>query len=933
MIGRVLRGRSDELRAAQQALDRATRGVGSMILVAGEPGIGKTALAETIAAEASARGFGYGLGKAEESDRIAALVPLLTALRSGPAPLLDDDVFHGLAEFETRQLWLVDRIADALEKRAAASPLLIGVDDLQWADAVTLFALRMLPGRLAGSPIVWVFTTRPDSDGHGEDIAAAAARDLPVLRVELGPLTAAAVTQLAVDHLGTGPDERLAALLRDAAGSPFLAIELLTGGASPSTSPGSSPSTSSGTSPGSSPGAELPGNLVRRVRHRLRTLPPETLRMLRAGAVLGRTFGVDDAAALLDAPAAETVLPWLAPALRDGIIADDGRRITFRHDLLRQAVYADIPASVRRAMHRAAADHLLAAGGRPLDAVPHVLADAEPGDVRAAMVLRDAAIGPPAVLPAEAAALIRQAFALLPVRDPGRPRLGIEAIEILAAAGHTEEALTLADTLLGGGLPADQAAEVEDRAADPLWSTGQLPRIRRRVEAALARDGVPSALRVRLSAQRALALSTEESGTAWAAGRAALAAAEETGDDRARITARRALGEIARNDGRNDDALEHFRELRTLTAARYFADEVLSLQLLDRYDESAGLLNEIRAELELPSSSARVYTYHFAQMWQDFCVGHLDDAETAAHTLLRLGDDLKQLTFHNEARVLLGRIAQLRGEYDTARDQLRRVIPPAGHTDRGTPFLQRHAQALLAASENDAPTALRTVHAMLEPGRFLRHRWRWQPTWFLEITPIAVAGGDTELAAELTTQAQELAGRNPRVRTNLGVAALVQGLTDGDLPRMQHGVALLRDSPRPSIRATAYLELGRALLAAGDSDHGVAVLDEAWETFTAMGAHGRAKATQRLQQDAGVRRRRWPTTPPRPAAGWHSLTPAEQRVALLIADGHTNRSAAAHLVVSSNTIATHIRSIFRKLDVTSRVQVANAVHAALDTRR
>jgi hypothetical protein len=71
-----------------------------VILISGEPGIGKSALAETVAADAAGRGFGYGLGKAEESDRIAPLAPLLLALRSGPAPLLADDVFHDLAEFD-----------------------------------------------------------------------------------------------------------------------------------------------------------------------------------------------------------------------------------------------------------------------------------------------------------------------------------------------------------------------------------------------------------------------------------------------------------------------------------------------------------------------------------------------------------------------------------------------------------------------------------------------------------------------------------------------------------------------------------------------------------------------------------------------------------------------------------------------------------------
>jgi DNA-binding NarL/FixJ family response regulator len=93
-----------------------------------------------------------------------------------------------------------------------------------------------------------------------------------------------------------------------------------------------------------------------------------------------------------------------------------------------------------------------------------------------------------------------------------------------------------------------------------------------------------------------------------------------------------------------------------------------------------------------------------------------------------------------------------------------------------------------------------------------------------------------------------------------------------------------------------------------------------------MGATGQADVARKLLQRSGHQRRRWESAADRPAQGWDALTPAEQRVARLIADGHTNRSAAAELFISSNTIATHIRAIFRKLDVRSRVQLANAVH-------
>jgi DNA-binding CsgD family transcriptional regulator len=214
----------------------------------------------------------------------------------------------------------------------------------------------------------------------------------------------------------------------------------------------------------------------------------------------------------------------------------------------------------------------------------------------------------------------------------------------------------------------------------------------------------------------------------------------------------------------------------------------------------------------------------------------------------------------------------------------------------------------------------------------LHHRWRWQPTWFLEITPIAMTGGDRALAGQLAQEASQLAGRNPSVLTNAGVALLVRGLVRDDRPGIERGAEVLREAPRPSVRASAALELGQKLLRDGHRVRAGRALDEAWEIFTGMGAHGRAAAAQRLLRSSGAGQRRGERVTVRPSRGWESLTPAEQRVARLIADGHTNRSAAAELVVSVNTVATHVRAIFRKLDVKSRVQLAIAVRELPEPR-
>ena len=83
---------------------------------------------------------------------------------------------------------------------------------------------------------------------------------------------------------------------------------------------------------------------------------------------------------------------------------------------------------------------------------------------------------------------------------------------------------------------------------------------------------------------------------------------------------------------------------------------------------------------------------------------------------------------------------------------------------------------------------------------------------------------------------------------------------------------------------------------------------------------------QRAMRQAGARRPKWSDATSRPATGWSSLTEAERRVAKLIGDGHSNKSAASELGVSLNTIGTHLRAVFAKLGIQSRVQLANALH-------
>jgi DNA-binding CsgD family transcriptional regulator len=170
-----------------------------------------------------------------------------------------------------------------------------------------------------------------------------------------------------------------------------------------------------------------------------------------------------------------------------------------------------------------------------------------------------------------------------------------------------------------------------------------------------------------------------------------------------------------------------------------------------------------------------------------------------------------------------------------------------------------------------------------------------------------------------------LAERNPHVATIAGIGEHCRGLVERDVDSLERAVHLLAASPRPLIRAEALADYGWALVVDGQRDSGVAALDSAWDVFHDHGAQFEVQRIQSLLQSVGVRRRRWGAALTRPSRGWEALTETEQRVAHLIAEGYTNRAAAEKLVSSPHTIATHVRSIFDKLGVNSRVQLTRAM--------
>jgi DNA-binding CsgD family transcriptional regulator len=206
--------------------------------------------------------------------------------------------------------------------------------------------------------------------------------------------------------------------------------------------------------------------------------------------------------------------------------------------------------------------------------------------------------------------------------------------------------------------------------------------------------------------------------------------------------------------------------------------------------------------------------------------------------------------------------------------------------------------------------------------------WLWQPGAMRLVAQGGLAAGDRGLAGAAVAVA-EAAARNPGLALTGGLARQVRGLVRGDTDLLARAWELLRDSPWPLVRAGAAQDYGAALLAGpgpGSRAAGLRLLDEAWEMFGRLGAAGPQRAVELALRRAGKPARASPPGLLAPTAGWESLTTAERKVADLVSSGYTNRAAASQLGLSPNTIGTHVRSIFSKLHVQSRVQLANLRH-------
>ncbi len=876
----MLRGRSGELGQLVEALRAAAGGTASLAVVTGEPGLGKSALLGVAVEQAGRQGFLVAQATAQQTDDISPLSSLAPALRAGREPLIDTEHFMELAALNTQPLWLAERLADLVGRRLDGTKALIVLDDAQWSDPLSAFALRVMIARLSSHQLLWLVATRPAPGGVADQLVNAVQTQVPVHAIELGPLSAEAIQDIAKDRLNSPVESGLALQLAGVQGSPFLAEQLIAGLYLDNTAPGT-PATATPVGPllsASAPTGPLPPGLVEGVRRRSTGLSENARTLVRTAAVFGSEFRLEDVAALMSEPVAK-LASALDEAIQAGLLTDAGSALRFQHELLRSATLADIPPSAQRALHGAIATQLIAAGRGAAVAAPHVLAVAQPGDTAAVSTLRQAAQELMATMSTTAAEVIQHAFDLTAVDDPLRAEVGVDVVAVLLAAYQYDRAKAFADDLLSGTalyhgpVTPDLRASIRLHLAPRQWITGRLER------QDLFAPGASPHLTERLTAYRTL-LAPDEVGPTDQIPRLT--------DPVARAIVLAAAAETARTEGRYATARDYYVQARA-TAPDLGSPPDTLLEVGELY---------CRAESdELPAALQRSRELMTAGDWQsaahlsvlharlEFAAGNLDAAEKEAKAGLWWMKDLHDTALIPATHQVLALIALLRNHLTEAREL-------AGSDST--------INALLALADGDdkAVTRLRDV-----------------PQEFPERIDVLVRADAEDLLAAQVAASPSVAA--------LGAHELVAA--GNDLKRRAAAAEQLRTADRPLLQALAADRYGRAELETGDRATGVATLEEALDTLTKLGATGPAARIQAVLQAAGVRRRRWAAVPARAEAGWEALTPMERRVALLVAEGHTNRSAAEELVISASTVGTHLRSVFSKLEVNSRVQLTRLV--------
>jgi DNA-binding NarL/FixJ family response regulator len=940
----------------ENVLNAACDGDPGFVVVSGEAGIGKTRLLQELVESAVSRGCLTLEGRAAEferelpfgvltdaldaylksldpralerlaMDRLGALAAVFPSLGA-----IDEAIDYPISAQERFRIY--HAVRELVERLAARSPLVLVLDDLQWADGASLELIAYLFRRPPQAAVMLATAVRT---GQGELAAIKAIGDMQrssiVHTMELGPLTKEDVRQLVGDTEGLDVER----LHHESGGNPFYALQL--GRVRPS----SANATEAG-------GLGVPPAVARAIAAELEELSPATRALAEAASVVGDPFELDLAAATMDSPENDVWVRIDELVAKDLVRGTDvPRRFQFRHPLVRQAVYGSCSPSVRVSCHRRVVDALARRGAPAPVMAGHVEQYAPHGDAFAIDILRRAAEQTSRQAPRSAAPWFAAALRLLPADTEAQERVSVlmSLAAAEAAIGRFSEAhaalaecVALApdeDVGLRVGLVV-ATAEIEQllgRHNDARM------RLQRAYEELADRDSPARVSLLIALSTNSLYLADHQGMLEW--GRLAVDAADKVGNDTLAAASLAAYTMGATFAGRVDLARDlHDRAVRLV-------DSLEDDELLSRLDAlsnlaTAELYLDLHAltcahgerGLSIARSTGRTQLLPIlipilgCSLWMtgelNRSAAVLDEAIEGA----RLVDNEQGLSLALFNRALS---AVMAGDLETALEMGAESVELARTVDNGviTAFAGAiHAQALCEAGEPDRAVELLLDSVGGEDIPLLAGSWR--ATYFELLTRCCLELGQVDNARAAAQKVREQADEQGLQLSGLmadragAAVALAEGRPEDATDLALSAVARSEEIGARVHAATSRALAGRALSSAGRSDEATAQLVQAANDFDALGA-----LRYRDQVEAQLRRlgktiHRRTRRGKGDGSGMELLTGRELEVAELVCDHHTNREIAGELFLSQKTVEAHMRSIFHKLGVSSRGEVAGLV--------
>ncbi len=951
-------GRDRERDLVLDHLDQATGGASHFVFVSGEPGIGKTRLLSALVDRGEDRGCLVLQGAGAEFERELPFGLVVDAFDEY-LESLDPDRFSRLASQDLAELAgvfpslaMLDPGSDypsnaaerfrahralghLIERLASRQPLILVLEDLHWADGASLELMSYLVRRPPDAPVIVAASFRSSQVAQElvATVARAASVRATVLEIELGPLDSADAEGL-IESAGAAEFQRLYGA---SGGNPFYLLQLarMKGAVG-------------GDLSADGVGVDVPAAVAASIHGELDPLSAPARRLAEAAAIVGDPFELDLTKATAGIGEAEALDGLDELTARDLIKpAQVPRRFHFRHPLLRAAVYQSCPPGVRIAAHERCAAALAARDAPAHARAHHVAHAARHGDLAAVAVLREAGEATALRAPLSAARWFEIALGLLPASaEPcDRVSLLMALADAQAATGRFEAsraallesiALTpdedgLRVTLIGACAALEQLLGRHDDAHRRLVSAlAELPQsssadavglmirlaagdfyrmdfdgMRRwgeKAQAAAQRLGEPPLV---VASIAVLALAEAFRGAvpeAEACCTEASALVDVLPDDQVGLgldsLANLATAELYLH--RYADAAEHAKRGLSIARATGQGDyspvlvPILSNVLHMRGDvvESAALLDEAQ-EVQRLSGNAQALGWHLlSRAFTATAAGDLEIAVDAAEESVEIARDLDDSVLPTHASLALAGALAESGE-------------------------PRQAISVLLAGAGGAELPL------IPAG--------WRANYFELLTRCWLSVGDEIEAGRAAGRAGAVAETTglPLAAAMADRAAAAVSLESGDpVMAAERALAAAGAAEKVGARvesARARTLAGRALADAGERQAGIAELENACGQLDAYGAVRYRREAERELRKLGrpVHRR---TRPGKASgAGIETLTEREQEVAGLVVDRHTNPEIAARLFLSVKTVETHMRNILRKLDVSSRADVARLV--------